>query len=103
MNELDLVAVGTPNRSVVRVRTSAWSDKTGLHLKKSVLFLRRKTTGINLLEEDVYAAGAIDIVPKIINLSTCADGLYEVVTCNERRDWESGYVEEYDYRLEPYT
>jgi hypothetical protein len=27
------------------------------------------------------------------------DGVYEVVICNERRDWESGYIEDWDYRL----
>jgi hypothetical protein len=41
------------------------------------------------------------VFPRIINLDACADGIYTVLVCNERRDWESGYVEDYDYQLWP--
>lgn len=89
------------SRCVVRLRTTAWSDKRGLHLKKSLTFLRRQCTGFNILEEDASAIGAEEVLPRILNLDDVEDGTYYVVTCNESRDWESGYVDDYDYRLVP--
>lgn len=89
------------NRCVVRLRTTTWRDKNGLHLKKSLTFLRRQCVGFNILEEDAGSVGAEEVLPKIENLSECNDGIYEAVVCNERRDWETGYVDDYDYRLGP--
>lgn len=87
------------DRTVVRLRTTMWSDKNGLHLKKSLTFLRRKSEGFNVLEEDASAAGVEEVLPRILNLGKCEDGIYEVVVCNESHDWETGYVDDYDYRL----
>ena len=88
-----------PNRCVVRLRTTMWADKTGLHTKKSLTFLRRKSEGFNVLEEDASAAGVEEVLPRILNLDECPDGVYKVVVCNESRDYETGYVDDYDYRL----
>ena len=87
---------------VVRLHSSAWSDKRGLHIKRSLTFLRKQCVGFNILEEDANISGAIEVVPRIINLDACSDGTYIVKTCNEQRDWETGYVDEYDYELIPY-
>jgi len=43
--------------------------------------------------------GADEVWPRILNLQECKDGLYEVKLCNEKRDWETGCIEDYDYRL----
>lgn len=98
---IDVLAVESkqPNRCVVRLRTTMWADKTGLHTKKSLTFLRRKSEGFNVLEEDASAAGVEEVLPRILNLDECPDGVYEVVVCNESRDYETGYVDDYDYRL----
>ncbi len=87
------------NRCVVRLRTTMWADKNGLHTKKSLTFLRRKSKGFNVLEEDASAAGVEEILPRILNMDECEDGVYEVVTCNESRDYETGYIDDYDYWL----
>jgi hypothetical protein len=92
-----------PSRCVVRVQTSAWGDKRGVHIKKSLTYLRRQCIGFNVLEEDVSAIGAEDVVSRIINLDKCKDGMYQVVACNERRDWETGYVDDYDLKLVPFS
>lgn len=89
------------SQCVVRLRTTVWSDKSGLHLKKSLTFLRRQCVGFNILEEDSGAIGAEEVFPKIENLDECKDGIYVVVVCNESHDYESGYVDDYDYRLVP--
>ena len=87
------------SRCTVRVKTTAWADKRGLHTKKSLTFLRRQCEGFNVIAEDVIAIGAGEVLPRILNLGEVEDGIYEVVACNESRDYETGYVDDYDYRL----
>ena len=89
------------NICMVRVKTSMWSDARGAYIKKSLMFLRRKCKGFNVLEEDISAVGAEDVLPRIMNLSECGDGIYRLITCNESRDWETGYIDDYDYKLLP--
>ena len=87
------------SRCTVRVKTTAWADKRGLHTKKSLTFLRRQCEGFNILAEDADAIGAEEVLPRIVNLGEVEDGIYEVVVCNESHDYETGYVDDYDYRL----
>ena len=87
------------SRCTVRVKTTVWADKRGLHTKKSLTFLRRQCEGFNVLAEDASAIGAEEVLPRILNLGEVEDGIYEVVVCNESHDYETGYVDDYDYRL----
>ncbi len=87
------------SRCTVRVKTTTWADKRGLHTKKSLTFLRRQCEGFNALAEDTSAIGAEEVLPRIVNLDEVEDGIYEVVVCNESHDYETGYVDDYDYRL----
>lgn len=84
---------------VVRLTTTAWRDSRGVHLKKSLNFLKRKCKGFNILDEDCSMVGAEEVIPRITNMDSVEDGIYEVVTCNESRDWESGQIDDYDYML----
>ena len=86
---------------VVRLKTSCWSDKRGIHTKRSLTYLKRKCKGYNILEEDASNIGADEVFPRIVNLDECEDGVYYVITTNVQTDWESGDVEDYDYRLVP--
>lgn len=100
--DLDELLANEPNEinsCVVRLRTDVWEDRRGLHQKKSLLFMRKQCKGFNILEEDIGAVGAAEILPRIININECKDGIYKVVTCNESHDFESGYIDDYDYRL----
>lgn len=90
------------NISVVRLTTSMWSDKRGLYQKKSIIFLRKKSIGENILQFDIDACSAEDTFPKIINMDECNDGIYQIITCNEKRDYETGYIDDYDFKLIPY-
>lgn len=92
-------SAGPQNRCVVRLRATIWSDKSGIYTKKSLTFLRRQCDGFNILDEDAKAIGAEHIIPRIINLDECRDGVYEVVPCNESHDFESGHIDDYDYKL----
>ena len=87
------------NACVVRLTTSAWKNDRGVHLKKSLDFLKRQCVGFNILDEDCLMIGAEEVVPKIININSVPDGVYRVVVCNESRDWETGHVDDYDYKL----
>lgn len=89
-------------RCVVRLTTSMWRDTRGVHFRKSLMFLRRKSKGFQILEEDVDMIGAEEVVPRVVNLCEADDGIYEVIVCGEQRDWETGQVEEYSYKLVPF-
>lgn len=104
MNGLDLIPIDKiiDSRVVVRVKTSTWDDKYGLHTKKSLLFLKRKCDGINFLKEDCSSIDAEHVMSHIENLDDCSDGIYEVIMCNVSHDFESGHVDNWDYRLIPY-
>lgn len=91
------------NRTVVRLSTSMWFDDNGLYFRQTLRFLKRKSAGQNNLFEDCFATGAEEVLPRITNLHNCPDGVYEVIACNFGRDWESGYIEEWDYELVPYS
>ncbi len=91
-----------PSVCVVRLTTSQWNDKNGIYEKKSIRYLQRKCTGWNCIEEDISMIGADEVMPRIINLYECKDGIYEVIMCNEKKDWETGCIDDYDYKLIPY-
>ena len=67
--------------------------------EKSLTFLRRQCRRIQHPAEDADAIGAEEVLPRIVNLGEVEDGIYEVVVCNESRDYETGYVDDYNYRL----
>lgn len=105
MSNLDFSQIEevVPSRCIIKLTTSYWSDSRGVHVRRDLNYLRRKCSGWNILEEDVSAIGADDVVPLIVNLDSCEDGIYEVFACNESYDWESGYSDYYEYKLIPYT
>lgn len=89
--------------TVVRLRTTMWGDEKSLSIKKSITLQKRKSYGYNVVFEDVSQSGAEEVIPRILNLDKQPDGLYTVVMINERRDRETGYVEDYDYWLVPFV
>jgi hypothetical protein len=109
MNNENLFDLNAPTPSkkpspkcIVRLTTTCWKDKRGIHTKKSLLFLNLQCEGYNILEEDVSVDGAEEAIDRIINLYECKDGIYQVVTCNEWASWETPHIiEDYDYKLIP--
>lgn len=90
------------HQTVVRVVTTSWLDGKGLHTKRSLNVLKRKSFGQNYLQEECSAIGAEEAVASIINLEEVKDGIYEVIVCNVSRDIESGYVDDWDLKLIPF-
>lgn len=86
-----------PLRLVVRVSTSTYFTQRGVSHRKDIAVLRRKST---LHLSDVFDEA--DEMLRIVNLDKCDDGVYELTWCNGVRDWETGYYEDWDYKLIPY-
>jgi hypothetical protein len=91
-------------KSVYRLRTTCWSDNKSLHVKRSLTLLRRLSTGgHDHLIEEVDQVGAYDAVEMITNLAECEDGVYVVDVVEKSYNYESGLIEDWAYRLVPYT
>lgn len=91
------------SKLIVRLTTSCWHDCKGIHQKRSINVLRRKSKdAFDILEEDASSVGADMTIDRIINFNECKDGIYQVITCNEHRDWETGYIDDYDFKLIKY-
>lgn len=88
---------------VVRLSTSYWTSARGMHQRKDLTYLRRQCQGFNILEEEAANVGAPDAVANIINIDACDDGVYQVVSCNEDVDFETGQVDSWNLKLIPYS
>ena len=101
LNMLDVAGTQqkTEHICAVRLATTMWRDSRGIHLKKSLNFLKRKRKGYNILDEDCSMGGTEEAMLRITNINSVEDGVYKVVTHNEQTDWESGVVDDYDYKL----
>jgi hypothetical protein len=86
---------------VVKVETEAYKRGNKYFYGKTLRVIKSKST-FDLLEEEVSNVGIMDTLEYILNLDQCETGLYYLVTCNHSFDIESGHVDGYDLRLEPY-
>lgn len=103
----DIVETSTgekPRVAVVRVKTSYYITKRGFATTKRIDFLRRKSDWeyVYSIKEDASFGGADSVIGRIINLNDVKDGIYRMIWINEHRDWESGYIEDWDYKLVPH-
>lgn len=90
------------SREVVRLSTSMWSDKNGVHVKRSLRHLRRKCVLWNAFEEEVSCVGVEEAIGSLTNLNECEDGVYEIICIGVHRDWETEEVDEWHYKLIPF-
>lgn len=88
-------------KTVVRVKTQYYSIKTGAVLQRTITTLKRKSYGYDLLNDEISAEGATSILPRIVNLDTVADGVYELISTNHSFD-SYGEPEDYDFKLISY-
>lgn len=87
------------NTLLIRLTTSCYHTHKGVHIKKSLTFLKRRSKGYNTLYEDCGNIGADEVVNNITNLHECADGIYKVVVVVFGREWETGLIDDWGYRL----
>lgn len=91
------------HRCVVRLHRSQWWDSRGIYRTISIRYIKRESYGANILHDTLQEEGADSVMPRILNLGECKDGLYRVIMCNERRDFDTGMIEDYDFKLIPYS
>lgn len=108
MNEDVFTTIGEPTEPeedatviTVRLTRSYWHDPDGAYQRISLKYLKRRCKGFNIFDDDCSMVGAEDVIPRIVNLEECEAGLYELVPCNENRDYFTGTIEEWDYHLVP--
>jgi hypothetical protein len=105
LSELAVNNAGSkPIVAVVSVKTSYYHTKRGFATTKRIDFLRRKSNWecVYSIKEDASCGGADAVIGRIINLNDVEDGIYRMIFINEHRDWESGHIEDWDYKLVPY-
>ena len=90
------------NRTVLRISTGYWSSSNGLHFKKDLKFLKKKSHGMNFLMEDAECIGVEEALSSIVNLHECSDGLYKFVVHNWTTDWETGTIDSVTWKLVPF-
>lgn len=86
---------------IVRIKTTTWFDKSGLHVRKDIRTMKRLSQGFDFFTDECQQIGAEDALSMLTNLDKCEDGLYHVVIINEQRDWESGHIDSYEFKLIP--
>ena len=68
------------SRCTVRVKTTVWADKRGLHTKKKPDVLAPPVRRIPSRRR--RRDRCKEVLPRILNLGEVEDGIYEVVVCN---------------------
>lgn len=86
-------------KTVVRLKTSYWRSDRGLHQRRDLFYLKRKSSKYNLIDDDAVNAGADLAIQSIVNFEDCDDGVYQLVMVNAQRDFESGYVDSWEHKL----
>ena len=89
----------SPDRTVVRLKTNVYYTDKKLVFSKELTFLKRKSIGPNWVLDEAGMVGVEGIC--IENLYSMPDGIYQIITCNHDRDYETGYLESWDYKLIP--
>lgn len=86
---------------IVKLETTAFMQKSGAFVfQKKVTPIKRKS---QLRWDDVGVDDLMIDVGLIINLHKVKDGLYSFEVCNVSYDIESGYMDDWEYILAPYT
>lgn len=89
-------------KCVVRVQTEAFKRGDTYFYGKSVRVLK-KLTGYDLIHEEVGNIGIQEALENILNLGEVQNGVYELVIGHRSYDIETGYLDDWDFRLIPYV
>lgn len=82
----------------IKVSICYWNDENGLHMRKDIRVLKRKSPKgtADWFYEDCSMGGADKMFKYFKDLD---EGEYKV-TIREYRDWETGYIDDWDYKAE---
>lgn len=89
------------NRCVVKVQSEAYKRGDTYFYGKSIRVLQ-KLTSYDLLKDECDNIGIYDGLENIINLQNVEDGRYYLEAVNISRDCETGYIDDWDFKLIPF-
>ena len=84
----------------VRLTTSYYHRGDSYVHQRNIRVLKKATT-FDLLAEEASMVGVDEALQNILNLNECEDGIYHLVVCNESRDIETGYIDDWSFKLIP--
>ena len=88
------------NVTVIKVKRNYYRNKKKEFVLETKLTIqRRSSSGHQLIEEDCDNTSCQDVIDRIRNLNDMPDGLYHLITVNLSHDFESGYLDDWDYKL----
>lgn len=89
------------NVCVVKIKTESFKRGDAYFKGKSLRVLKRKSKGpiLDCFLEDINCTSVDWVMFKIVNFSQVPNGLYQLIIVNEYRDYETGYVEDWNYKL----
>ena len=103
LNFIETTEEDIKSRCVIRLSTSYWHDRSGIHMRKNLIFQKKRSiNSCDILAVQASNIGACDVFPIITNLNECEDGLYEVIRTNISYDRETGECDFYDFKLIPF-
>ena len=88
-------------RCVVRVQEEAYLRGNTYFYGKSLRVVKRLTT-FNIIAEEAQNVGMDEAMRNILNVFDVDNGLYEIVVTNQSYDIESGYLDDWSWKLIPY-
>lgn len=89
------------SKTICRIKTDWFNRGDSLVKQKSIRVLKRKSSGFDLLNESANMVGVEDALEDIVNFDECDDGIYQLITNNWSTDWETGLIEDVDFKLIP--
>lgn len=89
------------NVCVVRLTTEGYK-KGDTYIYAKTLRVLKRLSSYNLLEDECQSISIVDGLENILNLTDVTDGKYFLEACNISRDCETGYIDDWDFKLIPY-
>jgi hypothetical protein len=85
----------------VRVGTEAFKRGDTYFYGRTIRVIKKKTE-VDYLYDDCQQVGTQEAIENILNINTVKDGLYQLVFCNVSKDCETGYIDDFNFKLVPY-
>lgn len=86
---------------VVRMGTEAFKRGDTYFYGRTIRVIKKKTE-VDYLHEDCQNVGIQEAIENILNIHIVKDGIYQLVFCNVSKDCETGYIDDFNFKLLPY-
>lgn len=86
---------------VVRVGTEGFKRGDTYFYGRTIRVIKRKTE-YDLLHDYCQQVGIQEAIENILNINSVEDGLYQLLMCNISKDYETGYIDDFNFKLVKY-